>query len=136
MKKAIFFIFVIAILSACNQQDAKEELITLKEVENAITEQGLLLEEANLPTENAFIQELNRVAPKAYFIDGGGGGGLSIYVFSSIAEREKGMSEFEEKNATAELVEHTTYMNKNILVFYEHGDEDTNSKLNIAIKNL
>lgn len=134
MKKAIFFIFVIAILSACNQQDAKEELITLKEVENAITEQGLLLEEANLPTENAFIQELNSVSPKAYFIDGGGA--VSIYVFSSIAEREKGMSEFEEKNATAELVEHTTYMNKNILVFYEHGDEDTNSKLNIAIKNL
>ena len=113
MKKAIFFIFVIAILSACNQQDAKEELITLKEVENAITEQGLLLEEANLPTENAFIQELNSVLPKAYFIDGDT---ISIYVFSSIAEREKGISEFEEKNATAELVEHTTYMNKNILV--------------------
>lgn len=133
MKKAIFFIFVIAILSACNQQDAKEELITLKEVENAITEQGLLLDEANLPTENAFIQELNSVSPKAYFIDGDT---LSIYVFSSIAEREKGISEFEEKNATAELVAHTTYIKKNILVFYEHGDEDTNSKLNIAIKKL
>lgn len=133
VKKIIFYVLIISVLSACSQQDAKEEPITLEEVETAITEQGLVLNKADLPSENAFIQELNGVSPKAYFIDGAT---LSLYVFSSVDVREKGMDDFEEKTATAELVAHKTYTNKNILVFYELGNEESHIKLNSAINDL
>lgn len=107
--------------------------ITLVEVETAITEQGLELEEADLPSENAFIQELNGVLPKAYFISGKT---LSIYVFSSEDEREKGMDDFKYKTAALKLVVHKIYTNKNVLVFYAEGNEETNSKLSMAINDL
>ena len=103
------------------------------EVETAITEQGLELEEADLPSENAFIQELNGVLPKAYFISGKT---LSIYVFSSEDEREKGMDDFNYKTAALKLVVHKIYTNKNVLVFYAEGNEETNSKLSMAINDL
>jgi hypothetical protein len=142
-KKILFFVIIISFLNACSsQQNVKEELkeesvttdyIILVEVETAITEQGLVLEEADLPSENAFIQKLTGVSPKAYFI---GGKTLSIYVFSTDDEREKGMEDFEEKTATMELVAYKTYTNKNILVFYTEGNEETNSKLSMAIDDL
>ncbi|MBB6451692.1 hypothetical protein HNQ94_000113 [Salirhabdus euzebyi] len=106
---------------------------TLKEVETAITEQGLELEEPDLPSGNAFIQELNDVSPKAYFIDERT---LSIYEFPTVQAREKGMEDFEEKTATMRLVPHETYTNKNILVFYVEGNEETNNKIKTAITEL
>jgi hypothetical protein len=140
LKKIIFFLLIISALGACSQQGAEEEPsldknpdITLEEVETAITKQGLELEEADLPSGNAFIQELNGVSPKAYFIDGRT---QSIYVFPTVEARENGMDDFEEKTATMELVIHKTFTNKNILVFYVEGNEETNTKLKTAINEL
>jgi hypothetical protein len=140
LKKIVFFLLIISTLVACSKQGAEEEAsldktpdITLEEVETAITEQGLELEEANLPSGNAFIQELNNVSPKAYFIDGRT---LSIYVFPTVDAREKGLNDFEEKTATMELEVHKTFTNINILIFYVEGNEETNTKLKTAINEL
>jgi len=135
-KIIVFSVLMISLLGACSQQDAepsKEPVITLNDVETAITEQGLELEDTDLPSESAFNIELNGVQPKAYVLDGQI---LSIYVFSSEGAREKGMEDFVEKTATMELVNHETYTNKNILVFYVEGSEETKSKLNTAINEL
>ncbi|QDP41368.1 hypothetical protein [Radiobacillus deserti] len=140
LKKIIICLLVISTLVACSQQGAEEEPsidktldITLEEVETAITEQGLELEEANLPSGNAFIQELNSVSPKAYFIDGRT---LSTYVFPTVEAREKGMNDFEEKTATMELEIHKTFTKKNILAFFVEGNEETSTKLKTAINEL
>lgn len=134
IKKIIFYVFVISVLSACSQQSVTEEnLITLEEVQTAITDQGLILEDADLPSINAFTRELNGVSPEAYFIDGDT---LSIYVFPSTDERKEGMDDFEEKSSAAGVAEHEKYTRKNILVFYELGNEETNSKLKSAINGL
>ncbi|RDY71661.1 hypothetical protein DXT76_06565 [Halobacillus trueperi] len=134
IKKIFFYVFIISVLSACSQQSVKEEdLITLEEVQTAITDQGLVLEDADLPRINAFTRELNGVSPEAFFIDGDT---LSIYVFPSTDARKEGMDDFEEKSAAAGVVEHEKYMRKNILVFYELGNEETNSKLKSAINGL
>lgn len=129
---------VIFVLGACGQQSAGLSStatpdITLDEVETALTEQGLELEEADLPNTNVFIQELNGVSPQVYFIEGNT---LSIYVFPTEDAREKGMEDFEEKTAAAELEIHKTFTNKNVLVFYTEGSEEVNSELNTAISNL
>ncbi|MGP4041475.1 hypothetical protein ACTWP4_16450 [Gracilibacillus sp. D59] len=77
IKRILFlFVFIISVLGACSQHEAEEPSvvktseITLDEVKTAITEQGLELAAGDLPSVNAFIQELNGVSPKAYFIDG------------------------------------------------------------------
>ncbi|MYL49334.1 hypothetical protein GLV98_07545 [Halobacillus litoralis] len=134
IKKIFFYILIIFVLSACSQQSVSEEdHITLEEVKTAITDQGMVLEKADLPSINAFTRELNGVSPKAYFIDGDT---LSIYVFPSTDARKEGMDDFEEKSAAAGVVEHEKYMHKNILVFYELGNEEVDSKLKSAINGL
>ncbi|UOQ85760.1 hypothetical protein [Gracilibacillus salinarum] len=134
----IFFVLIIFVLGACSQQSEEPSLaktpdITLDEVETAITEQGLELEKANLPTGNVFIQELNGVVPKAYFVDGTT---LSIYVFPTVDAREKGMDDFEEKTAAASLEQHKTFTVQNALVFYVEGSEENNKKLVKAMDAL
>ncbi|WLR49069.1 hypothetical protein LC065_07880 [Halobacillus litoralis] len=134
IKKLFFYVFIMFALSACSEQSvSEEELITIEEVQTAITDQGLALEDADLPSINAFTRELNGVSPEAYFIDGNT---LSIYVFPSTDARKEGMDDFEEKSAAAGVVEHEKYMHKNILVFYEFGNEETDSKLKSAINGL
>ncbi|MGR9048656.1 hypothetical protein ACQ4XT_08510 [Halobacillus faecis] len=134
IKKIFFYVFIIFALSACSQHSvADEALIILEEVQIAITDQGLVLEDADLPSFNAFTRELNGVSPEAFFIDGDT---LSIYVFPSTDERKEGMDDFEEKSAAAGVVEHEKYTHKNILVFYELGNEEVDSKLKSAINGL
>lgn len=136
MKDILLVVLVISVLGACSLNGFKEEpakILTLEQVETALTEQGLKLDKADLPSDNAFIQELYGVSPKVYLIDGNT---LSIYVFPSVKAREKGLDDFENKNATAELVSHKTFTHRNILVFYEQGNKDTNKAINSAINEL
>lgn len=137
-KMLLFFVLIISFLGACSQQSeelsiSKTPDITLDEVETSITEQGLALEKADLPSGNVFIQELNGVKPKAYFIDGAT---LSIYIFPKVETREQGMDDFEEKTATASLEQHKTFTVQNVLVFYAEGSEENNEKLAKAIDAL
>lgn len=67
VKKILFYVLTIAFLSACNLQNVAN--ITLEELETVLTKQGLELEKTDLPSENVFIQELNGVIPKAYFMN-------------------------------------------------------------------
>lgn len=151
-RKILSFLSIIFVLGACSPQGTDEKTsldrnnsdkilemtgtafyITFEKIETAIKEQGLELVEADLPSENAFIQSLNGVSPKAFFLDGKT---LSIYVFSTVDAREKGMADFEEKTATMELETHKTYTRNNILVFYTDESDGNNSKLKFAIKAL
>ena len=108
--------------------------ITLEEVETVITEQGFELDkETDLPSGNVFIQELNGITPEVYNAKGNT---LSVYVFSSASDREKGIQRFEEKTATAEVVEHKAYEINNILVFYVSDDENMQNRLFEALQKL
>lgn len=138
VKKILFHALIIAFLSACSQQGLVQERsesadITLEETKAAITEQGLELDKADLPSGNVFIQVLNGVSPKAYFIDGFT---LSIYVFPTVELREKAMDDFEEKTDAVLLEQHKIFTVENILVFYVEGSKDNNIKLDKAISTL
>ncbi|MCR8848449.1 hypothetical protein NQ095_08555 [Rossellomorea sp. SC111] len=139
IRKLLFLVLVISVIGACSQQKEKDnpsdmKHITLEDVGTVITDQGFELEkETDLPRVNVFIQELNGITPEVYNVKANT---LSVYVFPSASDREKGIQRFEEKTATAELVEHKAYEMNNILVFYVSDDEDMQDRLFEALQKL
>ncbi|PYI56642.1 hypothetical protein DLM86_04050 [Paenibacillus flagellatus] len=66
-----------------------------------------------------FLRMLNQVAPEAYSIHENQL--ISIYVYSSGQQAEKGLKDFEEKTAAATVVPHSKYRIANVLLFYVAG---------------
>ena len=139
IRRLLFLVLVISVLGACSQQESEEnptevKNFTLEEIETIITEQGIELDkETHLPSENVFIQELNGITPAVYNVKSHT---LSVYVFSSASEREKGLQRFEENTAKAEVVEHQAYELNNILVFYVSDDENMQKRMFEALEEL
>ena len=138
MIRRLLYVLFIFILGACSQQEVEEKSsktndITLEDVETVIAEQGFELENTELSSEDFFMQELNEMTPEVYILEGHT---LSVYVFPSEGEREKGVQRFEEITAAAELVEHKAYEISNLLVFYVSNDEKVQNRLLEALKNL
>ncbi|QOR67328.1 hypothetical protein IM538_04090 [Cytobacillus suaedae] len=131
VKKILFYLLTIAFISSCSQQNVTN--ITLKELVAVMNEQGLELEKTDLPSENVFIQELNGVTPSAYFIDGAT---LSIYLFSTVDAREKGMDDYKEKLDAASYEQHKTFTVKNVLILYVEGSEENHKKLDKVVDAL
>ena len=139
-------ILFVTFLAACSQAETEEpttpssevttDSISFSEVTSALDRQGLFLEEAKLPEENPFIQDLNGVSPEVYFLEGKT---LSIYTFPTVEERKEGMEDFEELTATMELVLSETFTKENIVIFYVfRGEEEkeTIRKLRNATESL
>ncbi|WP_256757907.1 hypothetical protein [Cohnella sp. WQ 127256] len=75
-----------------------------------------LSEPSGLSPENVFIRNLNGVKPETYTMNENQF--ISFYVFSNKQEAEKGLKEFENSTAAAELVMHSKYQIANVLLFY------------------
>ncbi|UGB28728.1 hypothetical protein [Metabacillus sp. B2-18] len=138
INKLLIYILTILILGACSQREVEEKSsntinLTLEDVKTVITEQGFELQKEDLSSENFFIQELNDITPEVYILENNT---LSVYVFPSSNDREKGVQVFEETTAAAELVEHKAYELSNILVFYVSDDEKIQNRLLDALQNL
>lgn len=135
MNRLLAIILIAFILGACSQKGGSinAQTITLTEVINVIEEEGLGLKDAKLQESSAFVQELNGVSPKAYYLDGSI---LSIYVFSSAEDREEGAEAFEKVTATASLELYKTFTEQNVLIFYVEGRKKLNDKLATAIEGL
>lgn len=127
------YLLVVLLVGCHSSHFPSEENVTLKEVENAISQQGFRLEKADLPSDNVFRLELNDVSPAVHRLKGST---LSIYIFESIIAREEGIEDFEEKTATAEVVRHERFKIGNALVFYAEGEEDTAKKLEDVFDKL
>ncbi|MFZ3580383.1 hypothetical protein [Virgibacillus sp. DJP39] len=133
-KKILLVLITALILGACNQKDAEPTTaITLEEVITSISDQGLTLEEVDLPENNAFIQDLNGVSPTFYSLKGTP---LSIYIFQTVNDRKEGIEEFEKSTETGELERFNTFTIKNVLIFYVEGEKVTNKKLTSAVSEL
>ncbi|MDF2946531.1 MAG: hypothetical protein K0S51_1210 [Bacillales bacterium] len=146
LRKLFSKILLISVLGACGLQEEsrvindsnsenidKGQTILLDEIVTSIKDQGLELKEADLPTNNIFMQKLNEISPKTYSLDNST---LSIYVFQTDADREEGLKEFEKSTATVKLEPHKTFAVKNTLVFYVQGEKEVNNKLSSAIQKF
>ncbi len=61
---------------------------------------------------------------------------LSVYIFSSTHDLEKGIQKFEEQTATYDLVEYKVYEMHNVLVFCVGKDERVQNELSEALQSL
>ncbi|BCB05132.1 hypothetical protein KH172YL63_32650 [Bacillus sp. KH172YL63] len=130
--------FVVFFLSACSSEEVKDtpdsDEITVEQVTDALTEDGLHIEEtSDVEEDNVFIQDLNGVTPELYELDGDL---VSVYVFSSASDREEGMKQFEEMTANHDLVNYRAYSKQNVLVFYVTENEKAQNEVLDALDTL
>jgi hypothetical protein len=114
-KVALIFLSMVFLLTACQPTDSN--VILLEEVLSSFEEQELSLKESKVNDKNIFGMKLNGVRPSVYELDGKM---LSVYIYDSTKEREKGLEDFRDKTASADVVSYNYYEVKNVLLFYVH----------------
>jgi len=111
-------------MTAC--QKTTLDVITLDEVISSFEEQQLLVEKSKeVSKNNIFGIKLNGVKPSSYELDGKM---LSVYIYDSAEERQKGLEDFRNKTATMDTVSYNVYEVENVLIFYVY-EHDMNMKV-------
>jgi hypothetical protein len=108
-------------------------MITLDEVVASFEKQQLVIKEnKEFSNNNIFRMKINGVKPSPYELDGKL---LSVYIYNSAEEREKGLEDFRDKTATMDTVSYNVYEVENVLIFYvyEH-DKSMEVEFDDAIK--
>lgn len=132
MNKVTFFLIsIVILLTSC--QSANPHIITLDEVVASFEKQQLVIKEnKEFSNNNIFRMKINGVKPSPYELDGKL---LSVYIYNSAEEREKGLEDFRDKTATMDTVSYNVYEVENVLIFYvyEH-DKSMEVEFDDAIK--
>jgi len=111
-------------MTAC--QKTTLDVITLDEVISSFEEQQLLVKKSKeVSKNNIFGIKLNGVKPSSYELDGKM---LSVYIYDSAEERQKGLEDFRNKTATMDTVSYNVYEVENVLIFYVY-EHDINMKV-------
>lgn len=123
MKQVISFCLLL-FLTGCVQAEVDTSAhISEGELVEALQNHHIELIEGSSVNENIFVTKLNGVKPGEYELNEKL---IVIYEFDTPKEREKGEKEFATKTASMNLVSYKSYIKRNILIFYVHG-EDLNS---------
>jgi hypothetical protein len=130
-KVAIIFLSFFFLMTACQTKDPNA--ITLDEVLNSFKDQQLTLIERKISGKNIFGMKLIGVRPSSYELNGKK---LLVYIYDSNNEREKGLEDFREKTATANVVSYKVYEVSNVLLFYVYEEEDLNSEIDAKLQNM
>lgn len=128
----IFALLIFSLLLVgCNNDS--ERIFSLDEVLSALEKENVNIEEVTINERIVLQMELNGVKPNVFALDKGT---LSIYVFPSSEELEKGKEDFKHKTATASLEPFKEYEINNILIFYTEGSELAEKKIQTTIDGL
>lgn len=123
-KLALILISIVFLMTAC--QKTTLDVITLDEVIFSFEEQQLLVKKSKeVSKNNIFGIKLNGVKPSSYELDGKM---LSVYIYDSAEERQKGLEDFRNKTATMDIVSYNVYEVENVLIFYVY-EHDMNMKV-------
>ncbi|MGE7945090.1 hypothetical protein ACQKNB_23870 [Lysinibacillus xylanilyticus] len=123
MRQVIIFSMLL-FLTGCVQTEVNDSSnITEVEVVETLQDHNIELTEGTFVEEDIFTSKLNGVKPEVYELNKKW---IVIYEFDTAEEREKGEKEFATKTANINLVSYTSFIKRNILIFYVHG-EDLNS---------
>lgn len=123
-KLALILISIVFLMTAC--QKTTLDVITLDEVISSFEEQQLLVKKSKeVSKNNIFGIKLNGVKPSSYELDGKM---LSVYIYDSAEERQKGLEDFRNKTATMDTVSYNVYEVENVLIFYVY-EHDINMKV-------
>ncbi|WP_308636371.1 hypothetical protein [Paenibacillus silvisoli] len=101
-------------LSGCKE---KETIVTLDDVKSIVAHYGIpttpINEDEN--RDSVFARAYNEVKPSRYVVDTEQT--LSIYVYASSSDAIKGVKDFEEKTAAADVIAHTRYQINNLVLY-------------------
>lgn len=131
MKKiALLLCVLIPLLSACQSKDP--DAITLEKLLAAFEEQGLSLKKSAI-NDSIFGMNLNGVKPVMYELEEKL---LTIYIYPSSTERQRGWEDFQNKTATMNVVSFEVYEVKNVLIFYVYEQEEIESVIDTNISTV
>lgn len=121
LKQAIILCMLL-FLTGCVQVNDSSHISEIEIVE-ALRNHKVELTEGTFLEDDIFTSKLNGVKPVVYEINKKW---MIIYEFDTPEKREKGEKKFADKTASMNLVSYKTFIKRNILIFYVHG-EDVNS---------
>ncbi|MFL0582115.1 hypothetical protein ACH0B6_06040 [Solibacillus silvestris] len=124
MKQAIILCMLLFLTGCVQTEVNKSSYISEVELVEALQNRNIELTEGTFLEDDIFTSKLNGVKPEIYELNRKW---IVIYEFDTAEEREKGEKEFANKTATMNLVSYETFIKRNILIFYIHG-ENLNSK--------
>ncbi|MBW7454404.1 hypothetical protein ACFOLF_21955 [Paenibacillus sepulcri] len=77
---------------------------------------------------------LNGVAPELFIINGDQL--ISVYVYSSSDGVKRGIKDFEDKTATADVVAHGRYQAANVLLIYDYGSSFKDDRVELVVRDM
>jgi hypothetical protein len=99
-KVPLILISIVFLLTSC--KSINPDRITLDEVVYSFEKQRLVIKEnKELSNDNIFGMKLNGVKPSSYELDEKL---LSVYIYNSAEERNKGLEDFKGKTSTMDIV--------------------------------
>ncbi|WP_342560639.1 hypothetical protein NSQ95_07670 [Psychrobacillus sp. FSL W7-1457] len=121
MRRVYIILIFVLVLTACQVQAAN---ITLNDVIVSLENQHLDVEETRKSTDNIFNNKLNGIKPNNYTLQDKS---FLIYIFDSEENRKKGLKDFQKQTESMNIVSHSVYEVKNVLIFYVYEKDIDNS---------
>lgn len=133
MKKIIITLLsMFFIIIGCKND---EEIIMSTQIKDLFEKHGVQLSvPTELHPENVFLRTLNDVTPETFTMNESQL--ISIYVYSSNKEAEKGLKDFEDKTAVASVVHHSKYQIANVLLFYVPEASSIDERVDLVIEDM
>ena len=120
MKQSVI-ICMLLFLTGCVQTELNDSShISEEELVVALRNHNIDIKEGTFLEEDIFVSKLNGVKPKGYELNEKL---IVIYEYDTPEEREKGEKEFATKTTYMNLVSFKTFIKRNILIFYVHGED-------------
>lgn len=135
MKK--FMIVLLAICCIVTGCINNKKTITLVQIKDLFEKHGIPLVKAiELNTDSVFLMTLNGIIPEPFIINDEQT--ISIYVYSSSSGVKKGIKDFEDNTAAADVTAHGRYQVANVLIFYNYEGSHTpkDKRVEMVVKDL
>ncbi|MBP3964715.1 hypothetical protein [Paenibacillus lignilyticus] len=112
-KRIVSLLLLLVCLTGCKNDETS---ISLADVTEIFGQSGIILLPMQDPNPAAvFSKAYNGVAPSRFEVDTKQS--ISIYVYPSASEAVKGIKDFEDKTAAADVIAHTRYQINNIVLY-------------------
>jgi len=113
-----------------------EKKITLEQIRDLFEKHEIpLVKPTELNTKSLFLMTLNGVKPEPFIINEDQL--ISIYVYSSSNGVKKGIKDFEDNTAGADVVAHGRYQVANVLIFYNYESSHIkDDRIEMVIKDM
>lgn len=133
MRRMVFIILSICtIITGCMN---KGKTITLTQIKDSFEKHGVSVSEVSgLHPESVFSKAYNDVIPRRFVIDENQK--ISVYVYTSSKEVRKGIKDYKNKTAAADVVPHTIYQIANVLIFYVTDESFKDVRVDLAVEEL